>query len=201
MTQSNLVTASGTVLDRTSGKSFTIQNPLLPKKLPDLRFRQHYVLFDKRLPRLDLAKNVGKIKLDKNAREYRVFKTHKHSTSPFLTGFEEFFRLSWLQNLLEPGKTSQSQAQAAANLFLSDHLPDRFTADKPCLSVAEKSEKYWEVPIIFTFPNIGNLGQVGTILVSMNAENILSYTSIEEMKKAGQKLYEIYRDAIQSHFL
>jgi len=55
------------------------------------------------------------------------------------------------------------QAQAAANLFLSDHLGDRFTADQAKISA---TDDVWEVPVILTYPLIGSVGQVGEILVS-----------------------------------
>ncbi len=43
------------------------------------------------------------------------------------------------------------QAQAAANLFLNDHLPDRFTADQPQLKAAIN---VWQVPVILVYPGI-----------------------------------------------
>lgn len=92
---------------------------------------------------------------------------------------------------------TKQQAQAVANLFISDHLPDRFTADQPCLT---QTRNAWNIPIILTYPYIGSLGQVGTVTVSTASELILSYTPIEEMKQTGQKLYELHRDAIQAHF-
>ncbi len=93
---------------------------------------------------------------------------------------------------------SVQQAQAITNLFLSDYMPDRFTADQPHLT---QTGDVWEVPIILTYPRIGSLGQVGTVIVSTTIEKVLSYTPFEEMKQAGPKLYKTHSDAIQAHFL
>lgn len=88
-------------------------------------------------------------------------------------------------------------AQAAVNQFLSDRMPDRFTADQAQLSI---TLEVWQVPVILAYPMIGSLGQVGEVLVSTSSEAILSHTPIEEIKQAGLRLIEANRDAIQTHF-
>ena len=52
-----------------------------------------------------------------------------------------------------PQVTAQ-QAHAAVNQFLSDYLPDRFTADQAQLSV---TGEVWQVPVILAYPMIGSL--------------------------------------------
>jgi hypothetical protein len=89
------------------------------------------------------------------------------------------------------------QAQAAANLFLHDHLPDRFTADQPCF---RPTDNVWYVPVILVYPRVGFIGQVGAILISAAAETVVSYTPLEEMKHAAQELYTTHRDAIEAAF-
>ncbi|RUT06602.1 hypothetical protein DSM106972_028590 [Dulcicalothrix desertica PCC 7102] len=95
-----------------------------------------------------------------------------------------------------PQVTAQ-QAQAAVNLFISDYVGDRFTADQAQLSV---TGEVWQVPIILAYPMIGSLGQVGFVLVSTSSEAIISHTPFDEIKQVGLKLYEVNRDAIQTHF-
>jgi hypothetical protein len=90
------------------------------------------------------------------------------------------------------------QAQAATNLFLSDRLPDRFTADQPVLNSARDT---WHVPVILAYPVIGSIGQVGEVLINTQVEEVLSHTSLEDMKRAGVNLYEANRDAIEAAFL
>lgn len=96
-----------------------------------------------------------------------------------------------------PHVTAQ-QAQAAANQFLSDHLPDRFTAERAQLS---DTNTIWHVPVILAYPLIGSLGQVGEVLVDTASEVIVFHTSFVEMKQAGQRLYEAQSDEIQAAFL
>jgi len=59
------------------------------------------------------------------------------------------------------------EAQAAANLFLSDHLPDRFLASSPKLDAAAN---VWRVPVLLAYPIIGPVGHTGEILVSVTSE-------------------------------
>jgi hypothetical protein len=87
------------------------------------------------------------------------------------------------------------QAQAEANFFLSEHLPDRLTADQPYLDF---SSQVWHVPVILTYPFLGVLGQVGEILVSAENKTILSYTPVAETLAAAQALAEQHRDAIEA---
>jgi len=87
------------------------------------------------------------------------------------------------------------EAQAAANLFLSDHLPDRFMASRPTL---DDNTDVWRVPVLLAYPIMGPVGQTGEILVSLTSDEIVSYTPLEEMKAAARKLYEENRDAIEA---
>ena len=87
------------------------------------------------------------------------------------------------------------QAQAEANLFLSNHLPDRFMAGPPSLNLVAQ---VWRVPVLLAYPIIGPVGQTGEILVSMTAEEVVSYTPIEEMKVAARALYAQHRNAIEA---
>ena len=50
------------------------------------------------------------------------------------------------------------RAQAAANLFLSEHLPDRFTADQAQFN---PQGGCWHVPVILAYPGVGALGGAG----------------------------------------
>ena len=87
------------------------------------------------------------------------------------------------------------EAQAAASLFLFDHLPDRFLASSPTL---DSSANVWRVPILLAYPIIGPVGQTGEILVNATSEEIISHTPLEEMKATARRLYEENRDAIEA---
>lgn len=90
------------------------------------------------------------------------------------------------------------EAQAAANLFLSDNLPDRFCADDPAL---DRTANVWRVPVVLAYPFVGSIGQVGEICVSTSSEQIVSHTPLDEMRAAAQPLIEQHRDAIEAAFL
>lgn len=90
------------------------------------------------------------------------------------------------------------EAQAAASLFLSDNLGDRFLASSPKLDVAAE---VWRVPILLAYPFIGPVGKTGEILVNATSEEIISFTPLEEMKATARRLYEENRDAIEAAFL
>jgi hypothetical protein len=92
-------------------------------------------------------------------------------------------------------KITALQAQAEANLFLSDHLPDRFMAGPPSLHLAAQG---WRVPVLLAYPIIGPVGQTGEILVRVTTAEVVSYTAIEEMKVAAHALYEQHRNAIEA---
>jgi hypothetical protein len=92
-------------------------------------------------------------------------------------------------------KVTALQAQAEANGFLLNNLPDRITADQPHL---DAEAQVWRVPVILTYPLLGVLGTVGEIVVSANEEKIVSFTPIEEILAAARTLAEQHRDAIEA---
>jgi hypothetical protein len=87
------------------------------------------------------------------------------------------------------------EAQGAANLFLSDHLGDRFLAVRPQL---DEGGDVWRVPVVLTYAIIGSLGEVGQITVNASSEEIVSHTPIEEIKERARALYEQRRDEIEA---
>lgn len=95
-------------------------------------------------------------------------------------------------------KVTALQAQATANLFLSDHLPDRFTADQPQLNTIDN---VWDVPIVLAYPGVGAIGCVGNICISSLADIVVSHTPVAVMQQAAQSLYDAHRNAIEAAFL
>ncbi|MCA1566048.1 MAG: hypothetical protein LC803_10515 [Acidobacteria bacterium] len=87
------------------------------------------------------------------------------------------------------------EAQGAANLFLSDHLGDRFLAVRPHL---DEGGDVWRVPVVLTYAVIGSIGEVGEVVVSVDNEEIVSYTPIDEMKERARALYEQHRESIEA---
>jgi hypothetical protein len=87
------------------------------------------------------------------------------------------------------------EAQGAANLFLLDHLGDRFLAVRPQL---DESSDMWRVPVVLTYAIIDPVGEVGQIAVSANSEEIVSHTPFEEMQERARALYEQHRDELEA---
>jgi hypothetical protein len=87
------------------------------------------------------------------------------------------------------------EAQAAANLFLSDHLPDRFTASRPHLDHVREA---WRVPVVLAYAVIGPVGHVGEIIVSATSGEIISHTAFEDMKATALALYQEHRNEIEA---
>ena len=92
-------------------------------------------------------------------------------------------------------KITALEAEAAASLFLSDHLPDRITAGDPRL---DSQAGVWRVPVLLAYPIIGSVGEVGEIIVSGQTEEVLSHTPVEEMLARARALYEQHRDEIEA---
>ena len=94
-------------------------------------------------------------------------------------------------------KLTALEAQAAANGYLLDNLPDSFLAIEPRFDPPTKA---WRLPIVISYPFIGPIGEVGEIHVSSHSEEIVSVTPLDEMKTRARALYEQHRKAIQAAF-
>ncbi|WP_019500584.1 hypothetical protein [Pseudanabaena sp. PCC 6802] len=88
------------------------------------------------------------------------------------------------------------EAQAVVNDFLSNCLPDCFTAN-----IAKWADDRWRVPVILTYPRIGSVGEVGEVQVDAEMAAILSHTPLELIKQKGIDLYKANQDAIEAAFL
>jgi hypothetical protein len=96
-----------------------------------------------------------------------------------------------------PTSVTALAAQAAANQFLSERLPDRFTADQ---AERDRAGDVWRVPVVLAYPFIGAVGQVGEILVNADTESVVWFTPLDEMRERARLLYEAHRDEIEAAF-
>ena len=87
------------------------------------------------------------------------------------------------------------QAQAQAGGFLNDCLPDRFCAGRPQF---DAEDRVWRVPVLLSYAIIGPVGQVGEVLVSAIAAEVVSATPKDEMMAAAVALYDQYRETIEA---
>jgi hypothetical protein len=87
------------------------------------------------------------------------------------------------------------EAQGVANLFLSDHLGDRFLAVRAQLA---EGDVVWRVPVVLTYAVVGPVGEVGEVVVSASTEEVVSHTPVEEMKERARALYNQHREQIEA---
>ena len=59
---------------------------------------------------------------------------------------------------------------------------------------------HWEVPIIFTSPGYGAVGEVGVVTVDAYTGRIIDATPKEEVRAAIQRLSEEKQDALEAAF-
>jgi hypothetical protein len=95
-------------------------------------------------------------------------------------------------------KLTAFEAQAAANGFLLDNLPDRYGAYEPRL---EANRQVWRVAICLTYPVVGSVGEVGEIYICAFTGTVASFTPLNEMRERARKLYEQHEAAIQAAYI
>jgi hypothetical protein len=94
-------------------------------------------------------------------------------------------------------KLTDLEAIAAANLFLSEHMPDHYCAGDP---IYDDVARLWRVTVLLTHPRAGLVGGVGEIAVGGSPEEIHSHTPFDQMKAEGRSLYEQHCEAIEAAF-
>lgn len=94
--------------------------------------------------------------------------------------------------------TTVSEARAAANKWLSTHLPDRFAAGIPDY---DQSQTGWRIPIWLSYPYLEPLGPVGELTVDATSGDVKMHTPIEDMKHQALKLYEQHRERVEAPLL
>src|SRR5215475_5663191 len=92
-------------------------------------------------------------------------------------------------------KLTDLEAIAAANLFLSDHMPDYYCAGDPTY---DDVARLWRVTVLLTHPRAGLVGEVGEVAVNGYSEEIQSRTPFDEMDARGRSLYEEHREALET---
>jgi hypothetical protein len=58
----------------------------------------------------------------------------------------------------------------------------------------------WIVPIIFTSPGYGSVGEVGVLAVDASSHTVIGFTPREEVLAAGARLAKENRDALDAAF-
>lgn len=106
------------------------------------------------------------------------------------TALEQIPRTGQIQLTIQVSAKFNYSAQAAQRLvrrFVADEISYLLRADTPSLVVAE--ELYWRVPLILAFPDIGAVGQAGTVDVNVETGQ-LSITP-EQLTEITRHAYEL----------
>ena len=88
-------------------------------------------------------------------------------------------------------------AEAVANEFLIVRVGDRFMASD---ARAIPDPQACRCGVSVAYPGVGEVGEVGEIIVSAHAAEVLSHTPIEEMRQRARLLYEQHREEIEAAF-
>jgi hypothetical protein len=73
---------------------------------------------------------------------------------------------------------------AAAMVWITDHLPDRYCAGEPRFDVQTLS---WRVPVLLSYPS-GKGGEVGELIFDARSYELSSHTALEEIRNRGRRL-------------
>jgi hypothetical protein len=88
-----------------------------------------------------------------------------------------------------------TEARAAANACIIDHLPDRFAAGIPAYDPLREG---WRIPVWLAYPGLAPLGPVGELFVDAVRGEVQAHTSLAEMKTQAHHLYDQHRAAIDA---
>ena len=91
-----------------------------------------------------------------------------------------------------------SEAPAAANEWLTTHLPDRFAAGIPDY---DHNRNGWRIPVWLSYLDLEPFGPVGELLVDAVSGDVHAHTPIADMKALALQLYEHYRVHIEAPLL
>lgn len=89
-------------------------------------------------------------------------------------------------------------ARAAANEWLSEHLPDRFASGIPQL---DERLAAWHIPIWLAYPQLEPFGPVGEIVIDAMSGAIGQHTPLAEIRANAQQEYEQHREQIEAPVL
>ena len=94
--------------------------------------------------------------------------------------------------------TTVSNARAAANEWLSKHLPDRFASGIPQF---DEQLSAWRIPVWLAYPRLEPLGPVGELVIDEASGAVEKHTPLAEIKAKAQQLYERHREQIEAPVL
>jgi hypothetical protein len=82
---------------------------------------------------------------------------------------------------------SSRQAIAVVNEWLASYVGDRFLAGGPAL---DSSADLWRIPILYVYPQVGPVGDVGEAAVDAMTGELCARPAISEIKRRALQLYQ-----------
>ena len=104
-----------------------------------------------------------------------------------------------------PGKpkatpTPLEAVQIAANSYCLRNYAVGYTGGIPRQLLLRDGNKVWIVPVVFTSPGYGIVGEVGVLAVDAATCEVIGATPRDEVKAAGAQLAKEKRDALDAAF-
>jgi hypothetical protein len=96
--------------------------------------------------------------------------------------------------------TALEAVQIAANSFCLKNYAVAYTGGTPRPLSLRDGVEIWIVPVVFTSPGFGNVGEVGVLAIDALTQEIIGATPREEVKKAGARLAKEKRDELDAAF-
>lgn len=86
-------------------------------------------------------------------------------------------------------KISAAEARKRVSRRILEELTTGVSARTPELAISSAAIN-WRVPIVLSLPNLGDLGQVGSILVdAMSGEILASTTDLDQIMRVAEMLH------------
>lgn len=99
-----------------------------------------------------------------------------------------------------PGRVSApADVQARANAYCLTTYGDAYVGATPRL-LALPSGRLWVVPVMFTSPGYGHVGEVGVVALDGVTLHVLDATPKAEVRAAGARLGREKRDVLDAAF-
>jgi voltage-gated potassium channel Kch len=91
------------------------------------------------------------------------------------------------------------RVQIAANAYCIRHFAIGYSGGAP-RRLSLKGSNVWIVPVVFTSPGYGVVGEVGIVAIDAGTHEVIGATPRAEVKAAGARLAQENRDALDAAF-
>ena len=104
------------------------------------------------------------------------------------------------ESLAPPVDNATQAVMIVANGYLLRHYSTSLMGGSP-RRMPSSPGHFWEVPILFTSPGYGDVGEVGVVTVDAHTGQVVDGTPKPQVKAAMQRLNQEKQDALEAAFL